>query len=68
MAMDTVVGGIMKHQTTTVTFRGTRSSDAKIPTSSKLNTNSAQQLGRHCLMQFAAMSKNDRRIPNPGFS
>jgi hypothetical protein len=55
-------------ETATLTFRGTRFSETKIPTSSKVNINPTQQIGRHCLMHFVTMSKHDRGISTRGFS
>jgi hypothetical protein len=51
-----------------ITFRGARSSHSKIHTSSRLNTNSAQEPGRCSLRDAIIVSKKDRGTASRGFS
>jgi hypothetical protein len=55
-------------ETGTITFRGARSSHSEIRTSSRLNTNSAQEPGRCSLRHAIIVSKTNRGISSRGFS
>jgi hypothetical protein len=55
-------------ETGMITFRGARSSHSEIHTSSRSNTNSAQEPGRCSLRDATIVSKKDRGTPSRGFS
>jgi hypothetical protein len=52
----------------TIPFREPRSSHSDIPTSSTLNTNSAQEPGRCLLRHYVIVSRNDGGISSRDFS